>query len=214
MKVLALTRSSSWEEMRPAVKLCWRRWTPLGFLTGSQRTLAGHLDTLRLQLLLALPRDIFSTEPLVSFFHLVHVAIQCDTGYLCLHINNSTKHLCVRFWKRQRFLQQLKGEEALTSRSGKSNWNWRVENLTIAAIILLSKWKIIEEYGFWGSLDEEINQNMVSNFTILFWKTYVVGIYNCLTLRQEGKIWHNLDASAFKHLSKKPCHGNIWKVIP
>ena len=82
--------------MRPAVKLCWRRRTPLGFLTGSQRTLAGHLDTLRPQLLLALPRDIFSTEPLVSFFHLVHVAIQCDAGYLCLHINNSTKYLRVR----------------------------------------------------------------------------------------------------------------------
>ena len=96
MKVLALTRSSSWGEMRPAVKLCWRRRRPLGFLTGSQRTLAGHLDTLRLQLLLALPRDIFSTEPLVSFFHLVHVAIQCDAGYLCLHINNSTKYLRVR----------------------------------------------------------------------------------------------------------------------
>ena len=82
--------------MRPTVKLCWRRWTPLGFLTGSQRTLAGHLDTLRPQLLLALPRDIFSTEPLVSFFHLVHVAIQCDAGYFCLHINNSTKYLRVR----------------------------------------------------------------------------------------------------------------------
>ena len=94
-------------------------------------------------------------------------------------------------------------EEALTSRSSKSNWNWRVENLTIAAITLLLKWKIIEEYGFWGSLDEEIIQNMVSNVTFLFWKTYVVGIYNCLTLRQERKIRHNLDASAFKHLSKE-----------
>ena len=82
--------------MRPTVKLCWRRRTPLGFLTGSQRTLAGHLDTLRPQLLLALPRDIFSIEPLVSFFHLVHVAIQCDAGYLYLHINNSTKYLRVR----------------------------------------------------------------------------------------------------------------------
>ena len=41
------------------------------------------------------------------------------------------------------------------------------------------------------------------NRIMMFKETYIVGIYDRFTLREEWKIGHNLDASSLKHLKKK-----------
>ena len=40
------------------------------------------------------------------------------------------------------------------------------------------------------------------NRIMMFKETYIVGIYDRFTLREERKIGHNLDASSLKHLTK------------